>query len=67
MAKEKPCNIVPPKKKMESKARSVVKEVIIVLESVSLIERLEISSIFFDVYFLNFSYSIKNTTVSFIE
>ena len=47
MAKENPCNIVPPKKKMDSKARSVVREVIIVLESVSLIERLEISSIVF--------------------
>jgi len=54
MAKEKPCNIVPPKKKMESRAKSVVKEVIIVLESVSLIERLEISFIFLMYIFLNF-------------
>ena len=38
---------------MESNARRVVNDVIIVLESVSLIEILEISSIFLDVYFFN--------------
>ena len=51
IAKEKPCNILPPKKKIDSKAKSVVEEVIIVLDKVSLIERFEISFMVFEEYF----------------
>ena len=56
------------KKKIDSKAKSVVEEVIIVLDKVSLIERFEISFILFEEYFFKFSLTrSKITTVSFIE
>ena len=68
IAKEKPRKISPPKIKMENRANKVVKEVIIVLDKVSLIERLDNSLILSFVYLFQFSL-IRSyiTTVSFIE
>ena len=55
IAKENPLKISPPKIKIEPKAKSVVKEVIIVLDKVSLTEIFAISFVFILEYFNKFS------------
>ena len=68
IAKEKPFNISPPNKYIDDKANSVVTEVIIVLDKVSLIEIFVNSKILISEYFFKFSLTLSNiTTVSFIE
>ena len=68
MANENPFNISPPKIKIDNNAKSVVTEVIIVLDNVSLIEIFVSSNIFTSEYLRKFSLTLSNiTTVSFIE
>ena len=68
IAKENPLKISPPKINIENKANNVVTEVIIVLASVSLIDKFAISLIFNLWYLLRFSLILSYiTTVSFIE
>ena len=67
-ANENPLKISPPRKKIDSKANNVVKEVKIVLDKVSFIDLFERSNISMSEYFLRLSRTRSYiTTVSFIE